>query len=100
MIYYFIENLTELNPKEEIVIDENLVLKAIPQEHQCKLKEIIKIYYPNKSDMMNAYVKNDFVKSFHEFKKSSVGISRESREPHDFRYFVLEERGSRQFNLF
>lgn len=103
MIYYFIENLTELNPKDEIRFSDNLVLKSIPSELLSELKHLIKQYHPHGRGTIFKMKRNDFENTFHEYEKikdiSPVGISVKLRQENDFRYFVLQESNPDKFNL-
>lgn len=100
MIYYFIENLTEIDPNSEIKILDNLILKVVPVELQDSLKTLIKRYNPQS---FFSEAQNEFVKSYHEFEFKaqlpSGGISNSLRKKSDFRYCVLEESNSNRFNL-
>jgi hypothetical protein len=103
MIYYFIENLTELDPNEEITFSDNLVLKAIPLELQSELKQLIKQYHPHDRTTFFEIKRNDFLNTFHEYEKTADlplgGISIKLRKKEDFRYFILQERNVNKFNL-
>ena len=95
MIYYFIANLTELEPEKEILLLDNLTLKTVPPELLLELKSLIKRYYPeNRSTLFNILI-NDFYNSFHEYKKvkdlPSGSIHIVPRKHDDFRYFVLQD---------
>jgi len=103
MIYYFIANLTELDPTKEIPILENLTLKTIPSDLLSELKNLIKQYHPYNRTSFYNIPKNEFETSFHEYQKikdlPSGGISKALRKPEDFRYFVLQESNAKKFNL-
>ena len=100
-IYYFIDNLTENDPKEEIIISENLVLKNVPDNLLLSLKINIKQYICN--SRLPQIFKNEFSNTFHEFEKVKDippnGIQTKQRVKEDFRYLVLEESNSNRYNL-
>ncbi len=100
-IYYFIENLTEIDPNEEIKILEYLVLKNIPDNLLLSLKNNIKQFISQRRLPQN--FKNEFPNTFHEFEKIKDilpnGIHTKQRRKEDFRYLVLEETNSKIFNL-
>jgi hypothetical protein len=102
MIYYFIANVTELDPKTEIKFSDNLVLKSIPSELLSELKYLIKQFHPHDRGTIFKMKRNDFENSFHEYEKIKDlpgGISKRLRNENDFRYFVLEEINVDRFNL-
>lgn len=103
MIYYFIANLTELDPTQEIPILDNLTLKTIPSGLILELKALIKQYHPYDRSSVFNIPRNDFTSSFHEYKKvkdlPSGGITLALRKPNDFRYFVLQDGNAGKFNL-
>lgn len=100
-IYYFIANLTENDPKEEIIISENLVLKNVPNNLLFPLKSKIKRYIGHSS--LPQIFKSEFPDTFHEFEKVKdippIGIQTKQRGKEDFRYLVLEESNSNKYNL-
>ncbi|MFD1315257.1 hypothetical protein [Namhaeicola litoreus] len=103
MIYYFIADLTELDPYQEISIVEGVTLKKIPVERLEQLKAYIKMYHPHDKMPMFNVPSNDFDNSYYEYKIAkelpSGGISRAKRSIDDFRYFVLEDSVSDRYNM-
>ena len=102
MTYYFIADLTELDPHQEISILDEVTLKIIPSERLLDLKALIKMYHPHDKIRMFDVLSNDFFNSFYEYKIDKVlpngGIKVKNRSVDDFRYFVLEDNGPNKSN--